>query len=149
MVEHVLRHELTSRTMVVGDGPVPRRRPDARSSIGSPLPWTVTALLTRVPVHGLAIAEVGDAARAAAGATPRDAVELRAATGGNAFFLTELIRHTDGEFGGDLPDSVRAMLGVRLDRLDPVVTQVLNLTAVGGRSATTLPGARRRQRARR
>ena len=28
------------------------------------------------------------------------------------------------------------MLGVRLDRLDPVVTQVLNLTAVAGQAAT-------------
>src|SRR6188508_2997006 len=75
-------------------------------------------LLTRLSVEGL----------------PTDSVaaELRAATGGNAFFLTELIRHTNGAIGADLPESVRAMIGLRLDRLDPVVVQVLNLAAVAG-----------------
>ena len=65
-----------------------------------------------------------------------DAADLESATGGNAFFLTELIRHTDGAIGDELPESIRAMIGLRLDRLDPRVVQVLNIAAVAGQAAT-------------
>ena len=134
MIEHVLRHELTSRTMVLAT---------ARSPADDPTPELdrVAAALsregtfTRVAVGSLASDEVGELL-SLHGRDAADAVELHAATGGNAFFLTELINHTMGELGDDLPESVRAMLGLRLDRLDPVVTQVLNLAAVAGQAAT-------------
>ncbi|MGH9270496.1 MAG: BTAD domain-containing putative transcriptional regulator, partial [Ilumatobacteraceae bacterium] len=121
MIEHVLRHELTSRTMVLAT---------ARSPADDPTPELdrVAAALsrdgtfTRVTVGSLATDEVGELL-ALHGRDTDAAVELHAATGGNAFFLTELINHTKGALGDDLPESVRAMLGVRLDRLDPVVTQ--------------------------
>src|SRR5690606_15010289 len=64
------------------------------------------------------------------------AAELETATGGNAFFVTELIRHTHGAIGDELPESIRAMIGLRLDRLDARVVQVLNLAAVAGQAAT-------------
>ena len=93
-------------------------------------------LLSRVVVNGLATREVGELLRAG-GRDVDIAGELHAATGGNAFFLTELIRHGDGApLGGELPESIRAMVGVRLDRLDRTVTHVLNLTAVAGPAAT-------------
>jgi hypothetical protein len=87
-------------------------------------------------VNGLAPSDVGDLLRAG-GRDVDLAPELHSATGGNAFFLTELIRHGNGApLGEELPDSIRAMVGVRLDRLDRTVTHVLNLTAVAGPAAT-------------
>ena len=93
-------------------------------------------LLSRVVVNGLATSDVGELLRAG-GRDTGLAGELHAATGGNAFFLTELIRHGNGSpLGGELPESIRAMVGVRLDRLDRTVTHVLNLTAIAGPAAT-------------
>ncbi len=134
MIEHVIRHELTSRTMVVmtvrspADDPAPELDRVAATLARD-------GLLTRISVDALGTGEVGTLLELH-GHEAIGAAELRAATGGNAFFLTELIRNADGEPGADLPDSVRDMLGVRLDRLDPVVMQVLNLTAVAGQAAT-------------
>ncbi|MGI9030596.1 MAG: BTAD domain-containing putative transcriptional regulator [Ilumatobacteraceae bacterium] len=134
MIEHIFCHELTSRVMVVAtarspaDEPTPEldRIAAALSRLGH---------MTRVVVGGLGTDEVGELL-ALNGREDADAADLRAATAGNAFFLTELIHHTEGKLADDLPESVRAMLGVRLDRLDPAVTQVLNLAAVAGQAAT-------------
>ena len=134
MIEHVIRHELTSRMMTVmtvrapADDPTPELDRVAATLARDDL-------LTRIAVDALGTGEVGTLLELH-GQEAIGAAELRAATGGNAFFLTELIRHAAGEPGADLPDSVRDMLGVRLDRLDPVVMQVLNLTAVAGQAAT-------------
>lgn len=134
MIEHVLRHELTSRVMVVATVRAPSDDPTPEvDRVAATL--AREGSLTRIAVEGLATDQVGELL-ALSGRDVADAADLREATGGNAFFLTELIRHTHGELAADLPESVRVMLGVRLDRLDPVVTQVLNLAAVAGQAAT-------------
>ncbi len=135
LIEHVLRHEHTGRVMVLGV---------ARSPADAPTPELDRLaidlgrdqLLTRVVANGLAPGDVG-ALLQAKGQDAGLALELHAATAGNAFFLTELIRHRGGpSLGGELPESILAMVGTRLDRLDRTVTQVLSLTAVAGPAAT-------------
>jgi DNA-binding SARP family transcriptional activator len=134
MIEHVLRHELPGRVMVVATIRVP-------SDEATPELDRVTSelardgLLTRLAVGALGTDSIVELLRQ----HDRDvgeAAELETATGGNAFFVTELIRHTDGAIGDELPESIRAMIGLRLDRLDARVVQVLNLAAVAGQAAT-------------
>ncbi len=135
LLEHVVRHEQPGRVMVLGAARAPADAPTPdldrlATDLGR------DRLLTRVVVNGLAPSDVGELLRAG-GRDVDLAPELHTATGGNAFFLTELIRHGNGApLGEELPDSIRAMVGVRLDRLDRTVTQVLNLTAVAGPAAT-------------
>ncbi|MET0146892.1 MAG: BTAD domain-containing putative transcriptional regulator [Ilumatobacteraceae bacterium] len=134
MIEHVLRHELPGQVMVLATVRFPADDPTPElDRVVAGL--SRDGLLTRLPVDGLAEGSVAELLRAS-GRDEASAGELRTATGGNAFFLTELIRHTNGEIGVDLPESIRAMIGLRLDRLDPVVVQVLNLAAVAGPAAT-------------
>jgi DNA-binding SARP family transcriptional activator len=135
MIDHVLRHELPGRVMAIGT----LRSPD---DVPHPELDRVAAdlardgLLTRLALDGLRAVDVEELLRAN-GRDDAEAEELRAATGGNAFFLTELIHHgNEGSLGDDLPESILAMVGGRLDRLDPIVTRVLNLAAVAGPAAT-------------
>ena len=134
MIEHVLRHELPGRVMVVATVRVPADDPNPElDRVAAEL--ARDGLLTRLSVGALGTASIVELLRM----NDRDvasATELESATGGNAFFLTELIRHTDGAIGDELPESIRAMIGLRLDRLDPHVVQVLNLAAVAGQAAT-------------
>ncbi len=134
MIEHVLRHELPGRVMVVATIRSPADTPTPeldRVSAG----LARDGLLTRLAVDALATDSVAELLRLSGGDESL-AADLHAATGGNAFFLTELIRHGRGGLGGELPESIRAMIGLRLDRLDPQVVQVLNLAAVAGQAAT-------------
>jgi DNA-binding SARP family transcriptional activator len=136
MIEHVLRHELPGRVMVLATVRVPSDDPTPElDRVAAAL--SRDGLLTRLNVDPLGTDTVAELLRRT-GHDEAQAGELHAATGGNAFFLTELIRHTEGDVGDELPESIRAMIGLRLDRLDPRVVQVLNLAAVAG-SAATLP----------
>ncbi len=134
MIEHVLRHEMPGRVLVVAtvrlpsDDPTPELERMASSLARD-------GLLTRVSVDPLKTEMVAELLRLSGRSVTR-AADLHAATGGNAFFLTELIRHSDGTTDGGLPESIRAMIGLRLDRLDPRVVQVLNLAVVAGNAAT-------------
>ena len=135
LVEHVLRHEQPGRVMVLGAARAPADAPTPELDQLA-IDLGRDRLLSRVVVNGLATNDVGDLLRAG-GRDAELAGELHTATGGNAFFLTELIRHGNGSpLGGELPESIRAMVGVRLDRLDRTVTHVLNLTAIAGPAAT-------------
>ena len=134
MIEHVLRHEQPGRLLVVATVRVPADDPTPdldrwATGLGR------DGLLTRLTVDGLAADNVAELLRVN-GRDDAAAGELHAATGGNAFFLTELIQHTDGAMDGELPESIRAMIGLRLDRLDPVAVRVLNLVVVAGQAAT-------------
>jgi DNA-binding SARP family transcriptional activator len=135
LIEHVLRHEQPGRVMVVGAARAPADAPTPELDRLT-IDLGRDRLLSRVVVNGLATRDVGDLLHAG-GRDTGLAGELHAATGGNAFFLTELIRHGNGApLRGELPESIRAMVGVRLDRLDRTVTHVLNLTAIAGPAAT-------------
>jgi DNA-binding SARP family transcriptional activator len=137
LIEHVLRHEHSGRVLVLGAARVPSDSPTPELERLT-IDLGRDQLLTRVRVNGLGTADVSALLQAKGHATGL-ASDLRTATGGNAFFVTELIRHTEGAtIPAEVPDSIRAMVGTRLDRLDPTVTQVLNLTAVAG-TAATLP----------
>ncbi len=134
MIDHVLRHEHPGRLMVVATVRVPHEEPTPDLDR-----WAADlardGLLTRITLDGLPTDNVAELLRIN-GFDDSPAADLRAATGGNAFFLTELIQHTEGALTGELPESIRAMIGLRLDRLDPVAARVLNLVVVAGQSAT-------------
>ena len=77
--------------------------------------------------------------------TPLLATRLHSITGGNPFFLGELIRAADAdELAGTvsagkadaalrIPEEVRAVIRRRIDRLSPEASSLLQLAAVGGR----------------
>jgi ATP/maltotriose-dependent transcriptional regulator MalT len=53
-------------------------------------------------------------------------------SGGNPFFIEELVRDSAGPATGRLPASVRDLLLDRIERLPPAAGQLLRLAAVGG-----------------
>src|SRR4051794_34775429 len=82
--------------------------------------------VTRVDLMGLGAADVAELARAASGheldsAALDAAYMLQRRTSGNAFFVTEMLRHGDDLVGAQVPGSVRDVLERRLQRLgEPV-----------------------------
>ncbi|REG01346.1 AAA ATPase-like protein [Asanoa ferruginea] len=102
------------------------------------LPDTVAALadLARVGVRqlhpaGLDTAAVTDLVRARTGVRPPDAdvARLLARTGGNPFFLTELLASP----GGSAPPSIRDVVRSRFAALSPAGRGCLDLLCVAGR----------------
>ncbi|MFJ3789418.1 ATP-binding protein [Kitasatospora sp. NPDC090091] len=72
---------------------------------------------------------------AAAGGTrsgPAEARELLERTGGDAFFVTELLRHGGADRPGPLPATVRAAVAARLARLPGECARVLGAASVLG-----------------
>lgn len=135
LVEHVLRHELPGQVLALGTMRVPNDepRPEVDRML---LRLEREGVLTKIKLDGLDAAEVNELARAA-DRDDVDATALVSATGGNAFYVTELLRHNRGLDDEDaIPESVQAMIDQRLDRLDPAVNMVLSLVAVAGQSAT-------------
>src|SRR4051794_39354412 len=92
--------------------------------------------VTRIDLGGLDAAAVSELARAASG-RDLDAAALDAAhtlqrrTSGNAFFVTEMLRHGD-DLGATVPGSVRDVLERRLQRLGDAVREPLAAAAVIG-----------------
>ena len=107
----------------------------------------LTRIGRRVPLRGLSQAEVkAYVARIVGGdGAPSLATRLHSITGGNPFFLGELIRAVDADdlakwarTGNEdptwrIPEEVRAVIRRRIDRLSPEASSVLQLAAVGGR----------------
>ena len=136
LLEHVLRHERGGRVLVLATQRDPSEDPHPE------LDRLLMGLarddeLLRVPVGALDTDAVGKLLRLA-GRSEDAAADLRSATGGNAFFLTELITTGSDPGSEDLPDSVRSMLGARVDRLPAAGAQLLALAAVAG-PLSTLP----------
>jgi DNA-binding SARP family transcriptional activator/tetratricopeptide (TPR) repeat protein len=132
LLEHVLRHERGGRVLVVATHRDPSEDPHPE------LDRLLMSLarddeLVRVPVGDLDAEDVGELLRIA-GQPDDAAADLRGITGGNAFFVTELI--AGGGDGTALPDSVRSMIAARADRLPPAAAQLLSLAAVAGRLST-------------
>jgi DNA-binding SARP family transcriptional activator len=86
-------------------------------------------LIERVALHGLdedAVAEL-------AGGTI-DARTLQRETGGNPFFVEQVLRHlADGGDPDAIPEGVKDVIGRRLARLDPGTGRVLAYASVAGR----------------
>ncbi|HWH94907.1 MAG TPA: AAA family ATPase, partial [Baekduia sp.] len=93
--------------------------------------------VTRVDLGGLQADAVAELARAASG-RELDSAALDAAhtlqrrTSGNAFFVTEILRHGDALVGARVPGSVRDVLERRLQRLGDEVREPLAAAAVIG-----------------
>ncbi len=94
--------------------------------------------VTRVDLAGLEAEAVAELAREATGqkldgATMDAARVLQRRTSGNAFFVTEMLRHQgDGLFGAEMPGSVRDVLERRLQRLGDSVRDPLAAASVIG-----------------
>ncbi|HET8647309.1 MAG TPA: AAA family ATPase, partial [Vicinamibacteria bacterium] len=150
LLQHVAREIGRARLLVVGtyrDVEVGRAHPLA--AVLAELQRD--ALFQRVLLRGLSSEEVEAYIRASAGLDP--ARELLGAiyqeTEGNPFFLAEVVallvqegtlqRSEPARRGGAtiaVPQSVREVLGRRLDRLSPACNELLTLAAVAGRDFT-------------
>ena len=107
----------------------------------------VVRVARRIVLRGLTRVEVEAYVAGALGgsATPALAERLHSLTGGNPFFLGELVRGVDVDElirWGDseradralrLPEEVRAVIRRRIDRLSPEASSLLQLAAVAGR----------------
>jgi DNA-binding SARP family transcriptional activator/tetratricopeptide (TPR) repeat protein len=109
----------------------------------------------QMTLAGLAVSEVAAMAEAAVGrplgpAGPMLAQALHGRTGGNPFYVDELLQHladtaalagadlaraATGPIMNDVPDGIRLVVGRRLARLGGQVQHVLDLAAVIGREA--------------
>jgi DNA-binding SARP family transcriptional activator/tetratricopeptide (TPR) repeat protein len=86
-------------------------------------------LIERVALHGL---DAGAVAQLAAGAI--DARTLQRETGGNPFFVEQVLRHlADGGDPDAIPEGVKDVIGRRLARLAPDTGKVLAYASVAGR----------------
>jgi tetratricopeptide (TPR) repeat protein len=87
-----------------------------------------------LPLGELSPKAAAKLARAALGDAVDSATLERvvAHAGGNAFFLEEIVRHVARGTGGELPDTVLAMVGARLESLEPEARRVLRAASVFG-----------------
>ena len=87
----------------------------------------------RIGLRGLAPGEVGELATAWLGAetAARVAGAVHARTGGNAFFVEEVLRGLADD-DASVPESVRHAVGARLARLSPEADELLAVAAVLG-----------------
>lgn len=108
----------------------------------------VVRVARRLVLRGLSRDEVDAYVTAVLGeaTTPALVTRLHSLTGGNPFFLGELVRGVDVDeltrWGGSepaeralrLPEEVRAVIRRRIDRLSPEAATLLQLAAVAGRA---------------
>ena len=99
----------------------------------------------RMALHGLdadAIATYIELTASVGRPPPELAAAIREQTGGNAFFVGEVVRlmasegrlgRDPGEDGVAIPQSVREVVGRRLDRLSDPANELLRVAAVSGR----------------
>jgi class 3 adenylate cyclase/tetratricopeptide (TPR) repeat protein len=86
--------------------------------------------LTPLETAELAVELAGDAGMSGAWRAA-----LYSSSGGNPFYIEELVRAVadTGRWDGTIPDSVQGVIAARIDRLDPVAREVLRVAAVVGR----------------
>lgn len=91
----------------------------------------------RIALRGLSAEEVASYVGRVAGedAARSLAPRLAATTGGNPFFLSELLRSIDADDAVlRIPEEVRAVIRHRIDGLSPEAATLLQLASVGGRT---------------
>ena len=87
--------------------------------------------LDRIGVRGLDADDVAALARSLLGADDV-AAAVHARTGGNAFFVEEVLRGLAEAGTPDVPESVRHAVGVRLSRLSDAANELLAVAAILG-----------------
>jgi AAA ATPase domain len=90
----------------------------------------------RLALRGLSLSEVEAYVSGVLGdtATPTLAARLHSITGGNPFFLGELVRGVETDDPTwRIPEEVRAVIRRRVDRLSPEASSLLQLASVAGR----------------
>jgi DNA-binding NtrC family response regulator/tetratricopeptide (TPR) repeat protein len=99
--------------------------------------WLDRSYATQIALRPLGAGDSRALVRELAGdaALPAGAeAEILARAEGNPFFLEELVRAVlEGGGPASLPDSVQAVLGARIDRLEPEDKRLLHVAAVVGR----------------
>ena len=132
LITHLVCHARDGRLLIVGTLRRPAGQPTAE------LDRFVTELRRdhRLDVLGMEGVDVDDVAAllASHGVEGAEAVapDVHARTGGNPFFVEELAGHGGAVDGTRLPDSVRDMLDLRINALDPDALRVLLAAAVIG-----------------
>jgi hypothetical protein len=136
LLAHLMRHEREAHLLLVGTvRTVPTSaNPELDAFIAD---LHRDGLATRINLDGLAETEVTDLLDAA-GWQGGNADAVHRATAGNPFFVTELAKQGGEPDSAAVPDSLRAVLGARLDRLDENATRVVAIAAVAG-PVTPLP----------
>jgi tetratricopeptide (TPR) repeat protein len=120
------------------------REGEPRSLLRAELFGEVARLGWRIPLRGLSTSEVASFLTQVGGETPRDEVvdRVRAVTGGNPFFLGEIVREliaqgrlrtADEATMRRLPEEVRAIIRIRFAALSPDAVSTLRAAAVLGR----------------
>ncbi len=133
----VARGELPPDTMLIGTFR------DAPGDTDGTLLDTLAELrrldrVTRVDLGGLEQSAVGELLSTTSVSDDESTLDELAArvtsrTGGNAFYVTELVRHIAAGTRGSVPNSVREVMRSRLQSLDPSVRHIAEIIAVAGR----------------
>ena len=91
-------------------------------------------LVRRIPIPPLTVEQVTTMLASYAAPPGADPVTIHRRTGGNLFYLVELLRYCDGRPRGSdrVPDSVQSVVEQRHDRLPADTRAVLRLAALGG-----------------
>ncbi|MGW2047358.1 BTAD domain-containing putative transcriptional regulator [Streptomyces sp. NPDC001858] len=137
LLAHLAESVQTSRLLVAVS-----YRSDEAAALAGTSAALARAEMTRVELTGLSVAETGALAsamlrREVSAAT---AEELRYRTGGNPFYLRELIKELDGEERpsrartAPVPAPVREVVLQRVARLGPTAAELLSVASVAGRS---------------
>jgi DNA-binding SARP family transcriptional activator len=118
---------LSTRTLVVATARPYEQSPAVVAAVGE---FARTPGFRHLRLTGLDNAAVGALVRQErpAAATDEFVAAVSERTGGNPFFITELLRHESG----DLPPSVRDTVRLRLSTLAPAARDCLDLLSVAG-----------------
>ena len=148
LLQFVVRELGRARLLIIGtyrDVEVGRRHP---------LTATLAELtrehgMQRIPLHGLTTAEIARFITLSTGVEPEPALvdAVQRETEGNPFFVSEVVHLlvAEGRLGGrrgmaswsvSIPESVREVVGRRLDRLSSACNDVLAVASVVGRDFT-------------
>jgi DNA-binding SARP family transcriptional activator/tetratricopeptide (TPR) repeat protein len=97
--------------------------------------------LDRIDLHGLPVDDVAELARSMLGSDEL-ARRVHARTGGNAFFVEEVLRELTEPGPCAVPESVRHAVGVRLSRIGEDANELIAAAAILGieHDARALPG---------
>jgi tetratricopeptide (TPR) repeat protein len=87
--------------------------------------------LDRVELHGLALDDVATLSRSLLG-TDDVAPRVHSRTDGNAFFVEEILRELAEPGAGEVPESVRQAVGVRLSRIGEDANELIAAAAILG-----------------